>query len=130
MKTFVKIIFGTFLSLLATATYAADIDLSVSPLSQPAISGSALVWNVTVTNNTGIDAYLAPNLGSAQEIVYKNATTAADNTPLITLIPSTDPYWKVAPGQTVTLTIEAKVQPTTYALSTSSIDMIVASDIW
>lgn len=128
MKTMVKIFLGLVILSFGSAVFAADIDLSVSPLSQTAISGSVMNWTVTVTNNTGIDVYLTPDLGIAQEAKYLNSSITPINLPAITLMPNTDPYWKLLSGQSMTLTMSAKMLPSTYSFSLTGVDFRVSTD--
>ena len=105
-------------------TFAADFDITVTPASQYAISGTVVWFDISVTSNTGIDAYIQQNYPSW--LIYLNSDVVPYNNPALSLWLENNPRWKIQAWQTLSIHVDTLVQA--YAFFTQDIVSDITDD--
>lgn len=120
-----KRLYIIFISMLVMLwfTFAADFAVNTTPTTQPAISWSVINLSVVANNNTWFNSYFIQSFPS--HIKYVNSNIVPINNPALALWVETTPRWLLSAGQTLNLTIQAKVVSQTFptlSLVSSAVD--------
>ncbi len=102
------IILMSIAMLLMWFTFAADFDVSVTPNTQNAISGTVVWFDISVTNNTGVSAYVMSDV--PYWLHYSSSNVIPDNNPALALWLEINPRWLLSANQSLTIHMDAVVQ--------------------